>query len=202
MMTNPTGRSPRASSPSCPTSPTTQIARRSTTAWSNGWALSVEYTDDPHPRNTYWEMFGMPMFDLKDAAGVMLEVNACRKTFPNHYIKVNAFDCDARRRVGARCASSCNRPTDEPGFSLERAGSRGPRRCATRSRAYATDAARGRALRTDRQSARRWRTADTERRAGDAPLRSVDLRALRARARTCSDGARRARRASWSASRR
>ena len=25
----------------------------------------VEYTDDPHPRNTYWEMFGMPMFDLQ-----------------------------------------------------------------------------------------------------------------------------------------
>ena len=35
-----------------------------------GWAVSVEYTDDPHPRNAYWEMYGMPMFDLKDAAGV------------------------------------------------------------------------------------------------------------------------------------
>ena len=22
----------------------------------NGWAVSVEYTDDPHPRNTYWEI--------------------------------------------------------------------------------------------------------------------------------------------------
>ena len=29
--------------------------------------VSVEYTDDPHPRNIYWEMWGMPMFDLKDA---------------------------------------------------------------------------------------------------------------------------------------
>ena len=25
-------------------------------ALDRGWALSVEYTDDPHPRNTYWEM--------------------------------------------------------------------------------------------------------------------------------------------------
>ncbi|MCK7474788.1 MAG: ribulose bisphosphate carboxylase small subunit [Rhodopseudomonas palustris] len=24
------------------------------------------------PRNTYWEMWGMPMFDLKDAAGVLM----------------------------------------------------------------------------------------------------------------------------------
>ena len=54
--------------------------------------MSVEYTEDPHPRNTYWEMFGIPMFDLKDAAGIMREVQECRKTFPNRYIKVNAFD--------------------------------------------------------------------------------------------------------------
>ena len=30
----------------------------------NGWAVSVEYTDDPHPRNTYWEMWGHPMLSL------------------------------------------------------------------------------------------------------------------------------------------
>jgi len=32
-----------------------------------GWACSVEYTDDPHPRNTYWEMYGLPMFGLFEA---------------------------------------------------------------------------------------------------------------------------------------
>ena len=34
-----------------------------------GWALSVEHTDDPHPRNTYWEMWGLPMFHIRDGAG-------------------------------------------------------------------------------------------------------------------------------------
>lgn len=58
----------------------------------NNWAVSIEYTDDPHPRNTYWEMFGNPMFDLRDAAGILEEVRSCRSTFPNHYVKVNAFD--------------------------------------------------------------------------------------------------------------
>ena len=33
----------------------------------NGWAVGVEYTYDPHPRNTYWEMWGNPMFDLREA---------------------------------------------------------------------------------------------------------------------------------------
>ena len=33
-----------------------QIARQVDYALARGWAVSLEYTDDPHPRNTYWEM--------------------------------------------------------------------------------------------------------------------------------------------------
>ena len=84
-----------------------------------GWAVSVEYTADPHPRNTYWEMFGIPMFDLKDAAGVMREVLACRQTFPHHYFKVNAFDATLGVE-SLRLSFIVNRPQDEPGFALTR----------------------------------------------------------------------------------
>jgi hypothetical protein len=56
-----------------------QIAAQVDYALAQGWAVSVEYTDDPHPRNTYWEMWGLPMFDLKDAAGVLVEIRECRK---------------------------------------------------------------------------------------------------------------------------
>ena len=48
-----------------------QISAQIKYALKNGWAIGVEYTDDPHPRNTYWEMFGNPMFDLKDPAGIL-----------------------------------------------------------------------------------------------------------------------------------
>lgn len=85
----------------------------------NEWALSVEYTDDPHPRNVYWDMWGLPMFDLKDPAAIMLEVNGCRKAFPNRYIKVNGYD----RRYGRQTVALSflvNRPPVEPGFRLER----------------------------------------------------------------------------------
>ncbi len=88
-------------------------------ALKQGWALSVEYTDDPHPRNVYWEMWGMPMFDLKDAAGVLMEVNACRKAFPDHYIKVNAFD-SMQGWESTRLSFIVNRPKDEPGFRVVR----------------------------------------------------------------------------------
>jgi ribulose-bisphosphate carboxylase small chain len=102
----------------------------------NGWAVSVEFTDDPHPRNTYWEMWGLPMFDLADAAGVMGEVNACRKTYPNHYVKVNAFDSTAGWEA-LRLSFIVNRPANEPGYVLERQETRG-RSIRYTTRAYAT----------------------------------------------------------------
>ncbi len=88
-------------------------------ALKQGWALAVEYTDDPHPRNVYWEMWGMPMFDLKDAAGVLMEVNACRKAFPEHYIKVNALD-STQGWESTRLSFIVNRPKHEPGFRVVR----------------------------------------------------------------------------------
>jgi len=85
----------------------------------NEWAVSVEYTDDPHPRNVYWEMWGLPMFDLKDAAGIMVEVRACRDAYPNHYVRLTAFD--ATHGVESVALSFIvNRPAEEPGFRLSR----------------------------------------------------------------------------------
>lgn len=88
-------------------------------ALNNNWAVSVEYTDDPHPRNTYWEMWDLPMFDLKDPAGILMEINNCRKTFPNHYIRVMAFD-STRGVESPRMSYLVNRPANEPGFRVNR----------------------------------------------------------------------------------
>ncbi len=95
-------------------------------ALDQGCALSVEYTDDPHPRNVYWEMWGNPMFDIKDATGVMLEVTACRKARGNDYIKVNAFDSSHGYET-MRLSFIVNRPKEEPGFRLVRQESDGRR---------------------------------------------------------------------------
>jgi ribulose-bisphosphate carboxylase small chain len=88
-------------------------------ALDNSWAINIEYTDDPHPRNTYWEMYGMPMFDMKDPAGVLVEINECRKTFPNYYIRVMASDA-TRGTESQKMAYIVNRPDSEPGFKLIR----------------------------------------------------------------------------------
>ena len=106
-------------------------------ALENNWAVNVEYTDDPHPRNTYWEMFGMPMFDLKDPAGILMEINECRKNFPNHYVRVTAFDSTQGWET-PRMSFIVNRPEDEPGYRLIRQELDG-RRIGYTIQPYATD---------------------------------------------------------------
>ena len=88
-------------------------------AWSKGWAVNIEFTDDPHPRNTYWEMWGLPMFDLRDAAGVMMELAECRKVYGDRYIRLSAFD-SSHGWESVRMSFIVNRPEHEAGFRLER----------------------------------------------------------------------------------
>ena len=118
-----------------------QIIAQIKYALKNNWAVNVEYTDDPHPRNTYWEMFGLPMFDLKDPAGILMQINECRKTFPNHYIRVTAFDSTHGWET-PRMSYIVNRPKNEPGFSLERQEVDGRNQRYT-VRSYATDKPEG-----------------------------------------------------------
>jgi ribulose-bisphosphate carboxylase small chain len=89
-----------------------------------GYAVGIEWTDDPHPRNCYWELWGLPLFEIPDAATIMYELEECRKAHPNVYIKLNCFN-------NARCVESTalsfitNRPSFEPGFYLVRQEGRG-----------------------------------------------------------------------------
>jgi ribulose-bisphosphate carboxylase small chain len=85
----------------------------------NGWAVSVEFTDDPHPRNNYWDMWGLPMFGLRDAAGAMHEIARCRDARPDSYIRVNAYDARHGRQTVA-LSFLVHRPAREPGFRLDR----------------------------------------------------------------------------------
>mmetsp|Transcript_542 Transcript_542/g.820 ORF Transcript_542/g.820 Transcript_542/m.820 type:complete len:114 (-) Transcript_542:12-353(-) len=84
-----------------------------------GWAMNVEWTDDPHPRNSYWELWGLPLFDVKDPASVMFELNEARKSCAAGYIRINAFNASYGTES---CAMSfiVNRPVNEPGFYLDR----------------------------------------------------------------------------------
>jgi ribulose-bisphosphate carboxylase small chain len=141
MMSNPTGRLTQGQFSFLPDLSDAEITLQIEYGLAKGYAWSVEYTDDPHPRNTYWEMYGMPMFDLKDAAGVMMELNDCRESFPNHYIRLMAFD-STRGVESIAMSFLVNRPKHEPGFGLARTETEG-RSMRYRISSYATDRPEG-----------------------------------------------------------
>ena len=141
MMTNLGGRVTQGQFSFLPDLSDVQITAQVQYALDKGWSLGIEYTDDPHPRNTYWEMFGNPMFDMKDPAGILMEINICRKTYPNHYIRVTAFSA-VRGVESVTMSYIVNRPKNEPGFRLERHETDG-RTMRYTIHSYATDRSEG-----------------------------------------------------------
>ena len=119
-----------------------QIKRQVQYCIQNGWAINIEFTDDPHPRNTYWDMWGLPMFDAKDASAVLLELNECRKVYAGrYYIRVSAFDA-THGWESIKLSFIVDRPKGELGFALQRAEGAG-RNIGYTTRAYATDQPEG-----------------------------------------------------------
>ena len=105
-----------------------------------GWGIMIEYTDDPHPRNAFWEMWGAPFFGLEeeDSDLVVMELNQCvdtlkryghtqpmttpsslSSTSSNYYVKLSCFD---NTRGVESCALSfiIARPSVEARFRLVR----------------------------------------------------------------------------------
>ncbi len=114
----------------------------------NGWAIMVEHTDDPHPRNSLWELWGQPQFDLdEDEVDVALaNVLAARAAYPNAYVKVVCYDRSLGRQTTA-LSFIVGRPADEPGFRLERT-ELADRRIAYTLHAYSADQPAGRRYRS------------------------------------------------------
>ena len=121
-----------------------QISAQIRYALANGWSMSVEHTDDPHPRNSYWEMWAPPMFDLApdEADTVLSDVRACREAHPDKYVKLNAYDSSLGRQTTA-LSFIVGRPPQEPGFRLDRTDAH-DRTQRYALHAYATDRAAGR----------------------------------------------------------
>ena len=84
-----------------------------------GFAVSIEYTTEPHPRHSYWDMWGLPMFARESVDDVWVELARCMEAKPGCFIKVCVFD-------SARGVESCvmsfivQRPIVEPVLSLHR----------------------------------------------------------------------------------
>lgn len=101
-----------------------QIKKQLEYCKNKGFAVAIEYTDDPHPRNCYWEMWGFPLFDMPDVSAIMYEIDECRRAYPNQYVKINAFN-NTRGVESTALSFIVQRPEFEPGFYLSRQEGKG-----------------------------------------------------------------------------
>ena len=102
----------------------TQIRRQVEYCINKRRAVSIEYANASLA--AYWEMWGLPLFEVQDASVIMTELRHACKAYPKYYVKVCAFD-------NTRGVESCvlsfivQRPAFEPGFKLIRQESEGRR---------------------------------------------------------------------------
>jgi len=69
-----------------------QLERQIAAIVDRNLVVGIEYSTAPDPRDHYWTMWKLPLFDHADTAAVLAELNACRRANPDAYIKVNGYD--------------------------------------------------------------------------------------------------------------
>jgi hypothetical protein len=142
MMTNPTMRITQGSFSFLPDLTDAQITAQIDYCLDKGWAVGIEYTDDPHPRNTYWEMWGNPMFDLRDAGRRDARAQRLPQDLPETTTSASTPSTRPAAARRSRCPSSSTGRPCRAGLPAWSPGSATAARCATRIESYAADKAR------------------------------------------------------------
>ena len=75
-----------------------------------GLVPAVEYTLQPGPRNVYWSMWGLPMFEVRSGKEVVTALAACAEANPGAFVKLIGYD---PRRQGQVASFVVHRPAPD-----------------------------------------------------------------------------------------
>ena len=75
-----------------------------------GLVVAIEHTRHVDPRNHYWTLWRLPLFDVDDPEFVLEAIRECRRANPGDYIRVNGYDS---RRQGQVVSFVVHRPLSE-----------------------------------------------------------------------------------------
>ncbi len=57
-----------------------------------GWTPSIEHEHPSQCANSYWTMWKLPMFGEKDLSTIAGELEACRRAYPDHHVRLIGYD--------------------------------------------------------------------------------------------------------------
>ena len=59
---------------------------------SQGWTPAIEHEHPSQATNHYWTMWKLPMFGEQSLDRVAGELDACRRAYPDHHVRVLGYD--------------------------------------------------------------------------------------------------------------
>ncbi|MBF0255992.1 MAG: ribulose bisphosphate carboxylase small subunit [Gammaproteobacteria bacterium] len=57
-----------------------------------GWTPAIEHEHPSRSGNYYWTMWKLPMFGEQNLNRVVAELDACRRAYPDHHIRLLGYD--------------------------------------------------------------------------------------------------------------
>jgi ribulose-bisphosphate carboxylase small chain len=75
-----------------PTLSAEQVRRQIAYMVNQGWNPAVEHVEPNRSFSYYWFMWKLPMFGESDVNKVLAEVEACRREYPTHLIRIIGYD--------------------------------------------------------------------------------------------------------------
>ncbi|HZD70844.1 MAG TPA: ribulose bisphosphate carboxylase small subunit [Actinomycetes bacterium] len=74
-----------------------------------GLIPAIEHTRRPDPRDAYWSMWKLPLFEVRTSQEVLAEMQACVDAHPGSFVKLNGYD---PRRQAQVASFVVRRPAD------------------------------------------------------------------------------------------
>jgi len=66
-----------------------------------GLIPAIEHTTRPHPRDAFWSMWKLPLFEARTSQEVLAEIEACRRAHPGSFVKLNGYDPRRQRQAAS-----------------------------------------------------------------------------------------------------
>ena len=57
-----------------------------------GWTPAIEHEHPSNSTNHYWTMWKLPFFGEQDPSAIMVEIEACRRAYPDHHVRLVGYD--------------------------------------------------------------------------------------------------------------
>lgn len=57
-----------------------------------GWTPGMEHVHPSNASNNYWQMWKLPFFGETDLAKIAGELDACRRAYPDHHVRLTGYD--------------------------------------------------------------------------------------------------------------